>query len=432
MQEQLLCGAAKGNITPDMDLMPNLRGLMDQRLGGVLDDIFVRVIALQNGDAQALLISFDLDQVPAPARFIHTLTRETGIEEVFITMTAVHTHTAPVVGARPDEGPNDLTKKPLEVQRAAQIYEDYLEEVLLYTVKEAIRRRVPCRMGTGFGNSAINVDRRQWYAIGQPHGQVRYKCALGADPASAVDRTVFVLRFEDMQGRAIAYFINYPVHCCILHTNTLCSYKLGISGDLAGFVSAGLEVAEAGCIALWTSGAAGDINPLAQLEMYFPNESTGDMQACTLDAHGCDLLRVLGARHLADIRQIIRGIRCGCAAASISGAVEWSKTPGKAPGTHYEVRLHMLRLGEIIFIGASGELYSSYARWLKTMLSGEQVIVMNHEASLFASSGYIFDDETLLLPDADLPGLKQTNMKPGYFISSLTEHVLSMYRQCSR
>ncbi len=430
MQEQLLCGAARVKITPDLSLLPELRGLKDQRFGGVLDDIFVRVIALEDNGVQALLVSFDLDKVPSPDRLIRRLTQETGIKEELITMTAVHTHTAPIAGARPDEGPNDLTQKPQSVQRAARSYEDDLEAALVLAVKTAVDHKVPCRLGIGMGNSYINVDRRQWYAIKQPDGRIKYKCALGVDPSSPVDRTVTVLRFEDYQGEALAYFINYPVHCCILHTNRLCQNKLGISGDIAGFVSAGLESREEGCTAIWTSGAAGDINPVIQLEMYYPNAATGDMEVHTLDANGYDLLRVVGSRHLADVYGIIQRIKCDQTCARLCGAVAWSETPGKVPDTQYKVRLHMLRLGDIVLFGASGELYASYARWLKNVLPGDRLIVMNHEASLFAPSGYIFDDETLLLPEADLPGLDHTNMKAGYFISSLTEHVLSMYSKC--
>ena len=42
----LFCGAAKNIITPSSDLLPDLRGLMDRHFGGVLDDLYVRVIAL--------------------------------------------------------------------------------------------------------------------------------------------------------------------------------------------------------------------------------------------------------------------------------------------------------------------------------------------------------------------------------------------------
>jgi hypothetical protein len=43
---QLFCGAARECITPPGELLPDLRGLMDRPFGGVLDDLFVRVLAL--------------------------------------------------------------------------------------------------------------------------------------------------------------------------------------------------------------------------------------------------------------------------------------------------------------------------------------------------------------------------------------------------
>lgn len=93
----------------------------------------------------------------------------------------------------------------------------------------------------------------------------------------------------------------------------------------------------------------------------------------------------------------------------------------------YQVRLQMIRLGSVLLLGASGELYSSYARLLKSILPEQNLILVNHVASLCANSGYILDDEALLAPESDLPGVSHTNMKPGFFAASLIRHTRHMY-----
>ena len=50
MGKKLLCGAARELITPPEDMLNHLSGLMNSSFGGVVDDLYVRVIALKYGD----------------------------------------------------------------------------------------------------------------------------------------------------------------------------------------------------------------------------------------------------------------------------------------------------------------------------------------------------------------------------------------------
>lgn len=424
-----MCGAAKTCITPSAELLPNLHGLQNRWFGGVLDDIYCRAIALDNGTSRALLISMELDKIPYPERMMTAITDATGIPEELVTIVAVHTHSAPVTGHRPDEGPNFLDRKPRQVQKAAHEYGDFLISQLLSAVTAALDRLRPARMGIGTGQSYINVYRNTWYDRKNEDGSVTRLLALGADPSRPIDHTITALKFETPDGHPIAYFINYPVHCCVLHTNRLCDGKFGLSGDIAGFVSRHLEQEE-DCVAIWSSGAAGDINPSSMLEVYYPDPDTGDVVTRSLDGD-YGLLESIASRHLADVKKVLRTIVCDRTALPLAGQVEWSETPGLQPEKPYQVRLHLLRLNDILLFGASGEFYSSFGKLIRDLLPADHVIVMNHESSLYAQSGYIADDETLLLPDTDLPGISHTNMKPGYFRESLIRLCMKMYQDVS-
>ena len=425
MNHTFCCGAAKQKITPSSELLPNLRGLQDRRFGGILDDLYLRVLALKKEDTQFLFITFELDKVPHPQRFLELLEKETGTPGENIFLAAVHTHTAPITGSRPFEGPNNIAAKPKEVQNATHAYENILEKTLLEACLEALGKMVHARLGLDWAESYINVYRNQWYEYRDSKNVLHRKYALGANPQIPVDRKVFVMKFEDYSGNPLAFLINYPVHCCVLHTCQCFDGKLGISGDIAGRVSQFMENEYDGSVALWCSGAAGDINPVMQNEVYYPDPATGEPVTEIMPGDNRSLLSIMANRHFDDVRRIAAGISCTSHDLSLAGCVEWSETPGMDGS--YQVRLQMIRLGSVLLLGASGELYSSYARLLKSILPEQNLILVNHVASLCANSGYILDDEALLAPESDLPGVSHTNMKPGFFAASLIRHTRHMY-----
>jgi neutral ceramidase len=443
--DHLHCGAARGSITPPLQLLPDLRALRDERFGGVLDDVHVRVIAVGSGSAKALIVAFDLDKAPYPAENLALLSEHTGIPQENILYFSVHNHTSPITGFRPNEGPNDLRHKPPEVQAATHRYEKQVLDTLVQVVDEALANMRPARMGYGRGESYINVNRNQMYAFVDEDGQQRSEVGLGADPAADVDRTLFVLKFEDLDGKALAFFINYPVHNCVLISNRFCDGKTGISGDLSGRVCRAVEEEFTGCTAVWSSGAAGDANPVMLNEMYYPDPETGRPLMAVMGEGCAAALDVLAGRHITDVTGVIHNLECGIESAAIAGTIAWSLTPGREvakrdDGTEeirlgdgvdpYEIRLHLLRIGEVALCGFSGELYTSLGRRLKEISPLENTVLINHDASLMARSNYIFDDKTLARGRSPiLPGSRDTRMLPGYVLESLEEHTLEMFAE---
>jgi hypothetical protein len=431
MEQQFYCGAAKRCITPSDGLLPDLNGLMNQEFGGVLHELYLRVLVCQNRGERMLFVAFELDKAPQPERYLSELTAQFGFKEENIFLTAVHTHSAPISGYRPFEGPNNLERKPEKVQQATHVFEDFVDARLLEAVQEAITGLTPARMGFTTAKSYINVDRKQWYEYTDAEGNRKRKLSLGANHAAPVDRTVYVVKIEDLQGKALAIWVNYPVHCCVMHTNRCCNGKMGVSGDIAGLVSTWLEREVPGAVALWCSGAAGDINPIMQNELYYPDPENGAPLTKAMPSDNCSyLLELLAANHFDDIRRVLPKIPCSQTDVPLKGAVEWSRTPGVE--SEYEVRLHMMRVGELILLGGSGEFYSSYAACARNLLPAQDVILINHDASLCANSGYILDEETMLAPEVELPGTMHINMIPGNFEQSFVSYVTQMYAEVSK
>ena len=421
------CGAAKRCITPPAELIPDLRALMDQRLGAVLEDLYVRVIALESDGKRALFVCFELDKVPQEKRYYELLEKAVGVPEENITLTAVHTHSAPISGYRPFEGPNFIDRKPAEVQKATHAFEDFVAGQLEEAAKEAVESLQPAKMGIAAGESFVNIDRKQWYEYTDENGMRRRILALGRNAASPVDHTLTILRFEDLTGKTIAVLVHYPCHCCIMHTNPCGGGgMLGIGPDLGGAVSAMMEKDDPGAVVLWCSGAAGDVNPIMQNEIYYPDPETGRPVTAKMPGGDClHLLTLLSANHYADIRRTMRGMRCTQTDVPVGGTVEWSRTQGLFE--EYEIRLHMLRIGSVYFLGGSGEFYGQYARILRSILPEKHALIVNHEASLAANSGYILDTYTESAPEMDLPGPRHLNMRAGLVEKDFAEHALHMY-----
>lgn len=429
----MICGAAKKKITPPMELLADLRGLGDIVFAEVLDDIYVRVLILGDEKEKILLAVFDLDKVPYPEKYLPAISQLSGIPEANIALLSIHTHTAPMTGWRPTEGPNFILRKPEHVQKATHEYEAFLEQTALEAVQEAMAALQPVRIGWGRGESYININRLQDYFIRNEDGTVEIRCGLGQNPAADVDRSLFVLKIEDLDGNMVACLTNYAVHNCVMIGNR-CGKDGGtlLSSDMGGNVSQMLEENWPGCVALWTSGAAGDINPVMSNEIFYPDPKTGKQTSYQLPAGGtapCMMLKVLAARHYADIQRVLDGISCSGEDLDIGGMVEWAEMPSKGEEP-YKIRVHLMRIGNLGLWGVSGELYSSIGKAVTQTLSSGTHLILNHDSSLIANTGYIYDDETLNRDrEETLPGRRNNEILPGYAKEALLTITADMWER---
>ncbi|MGN0968905.1 MAG: hypothetical protein ACI4O3_06495 [Oscillospiraceae bacterium] len=411
--------------------MENLRGLGDIVFTEVLDDIYVRVLILGNEREKILFVVFDLDKVPYPERYLPMLSKLTGIPESGIAILSIHTHTAPVTGWRPTEGPNFILRKPERVQQATHLYENYLENAVQEAVKEALAAQQPVRIGWSVGESYVNINRLQDYIVRTENGETEIRCGLGQNPAAPVDRSLFVLKAESLDGKMVACLTNYAVHNCVLIGNR-CGKDGGalLSSDLGGNVSRMIEENFPGSVALWTSGAAGDVNPVLSNEIFYPDPKTGEQTAYILppgDEAPRMMLKVLAARHLADVLRVLEQISCGGEDMDVGGMVKWAEMPGKGEEP-YKIRVHLTRIGDLGLWGVSGELYSSLGKAVTQALPGGPHFILNHDASLMTNTGYIYDDETLARDrEETLPGRRNNEILPGYAKESLLTMTSDMW-----
>jgi len=235
----------KVDITPKDT--QNLLGYDPRRSTGVLDHIFHKIVALDDGITQFFLVSSDICLI-SPALYdsiAAILYTRYKIKPINFWWTVTHTHSAPEVGP-PGLGAvfmGERYQHTIDSNYTALLIQKLIEGIL-----ESRKKLTPARLGVGWGFSQANINRR---AI-----DIDGKSTIGRDPDGAVDRRIGLLRIDKEDGKPLALIANYPIHGTVMHGGNLL-----ISGDAPGIVSEYVEQ-KIGAPVLFINGAAGDLAPI--------------------------------------------------------------------------------------------------------------------------------------------------------------------------
>jgi hypothetical protein len=359
-------GAAKLDITPPEGAALQMRGYAGRTAGfeRIHDPLFVRAIALHDGTAPAAIVTLDLSGVPnglwetLSARIF----RESGIAPERLLLAATHTHGGPTLGQFLQSPPKNTAA-----------YTAHVETQIMTAVKQALGRLVPARAGAGSGRASVNMNRRARMAEGD--------WWLGYNPDGPSDKTVAVIKIESAKGEPIALLTNYAVHGTVMG-----SKNMDVTGDLPGAIS---RVAEGRlgdkAVVAWTSGAAGDQNPIYRQGRFSEVDVLGQIV-------GEEVVRVaagISTRPVGRIFGAQKVVECpGQKAAHGSGRLKGGKYEFlDAPPV--PIRLSALRIGHIALAGVSGEVLVSIGQRLKKESSFTHTMVVTH---CNGSSGYLPDD----------------------------------------
>lgn len=227
----LQAGAARADITPPTGYpMWGYASRHDAASEGVLDPLQARALVLTVDKESIALVSLDLGRAPtrkSTAAIRGRVQKATGIEHVFLV--ASHTHHGPVLEL--EDWPN--REKP---------YVRRLEDRLVTLIGEAAKARKPARLGVAQRETTLNRNR---------HSKRSEK---------PVDRTLLMLRVEDVDGKPIAHAVNFAAHATMLERKLL-----KFSADYPGAMAAMVEK-ETGVPCLFLQGAAGDLSPDAGVD----------------------------------------------------------------------------------------------------------------------------------------------------------------------
>ena len=225
---ELAVGAAKVNITPSESELPD-------RYLGVHDPIYSRAIVVRNVKETVAFITVDIGAIrnEMATSLQSKIEKETGIPQANIMITATHTHSVPF-----------------------GMSGDKLESQIVNSVQQAVDNMQPATMSYGEGVSYINVNRniidpqtRRWWE--------------GPNYEGHSDKTVAVVKYENMRGEPIAFYYNYAMHAVISGMFDM------VSGDVPGAASRYIENHyDDRVVAVWSTGACGDQNPIYYQQTY--------------------------------------------------------------------------------------------------------------------------------------------------------------------
>ena len=369
LKNALMAGTAKINITPHTPIPMSGYGSRKDPFKGVHDSIFARVIVFSDGKNKAALISMETIGVSNTfwKDVTDVLEKKTGIKKEFVLLSAVHNHNGPVTNVYDESNSPEILA-----------YIEELKGKIIAVTKDAMQNMVPVSIGVGKGECKMNINRRAQDGKGQ--------ITLGMNPYGACDREVGVIRVDN-SAKPIALIMNWPCHGVVLGPKNYL-----ISGDWPGAASGYVENLVGGnFIAPVTIGASGDINPLYGPHIDFDSNNA---YAFGRDAIGEDL----GKESL----RVSKGLKT-FSVALISASQRVISLPAKPEETEpgkfqqpkstendsLKVRLSVLKIGNIVLTGVSGEVFNEISVKMRGQSPYAFTFMITH---CNGSSGYLVTD----------------------------------------
>lgn len=423
----LRVGAAKVDVTPAPAELPS-------SYLGVLDRVYSRAIVIDDGATRAALVTVDAGGIPEQLwqSVSQRIERELGIPARQLLLSATHSHSVP---------------------RGAGTA---LEEKIFESVRLARAALQPARMGYGTGVSYINVNRniidpgtRRWWE--------------GPNYEGPSDKTVAVVSFEAPGGQPIAVYYNYAVHGVVVGQLDM------VSGDIPGATSRYIEDSlPEGAVAVFSSGAAGDQNPIYFQQTYdlrqirieeFAKRGEDISNAMPPGGQGLDRADPRVARLMSQQKQMIlsmgqflgeevlhvmrfdEGMQRKRASARIQGSQKTVTCPGRQrtdtgragyPGTYVDadpvgIRLSLLMLGDVAIGGVNGEVFNPIAQRLKEESSSARTMMVTLTNGA-ARSGYIPHDAAFAQNTFEV---LSSRLKPGCAERAIVDGILDLMSEAA-
>jgi len=413
-------GAARVDITPDMKALP-------KGYEGVNDPIFVRAIVIDDGKSRAALVTVDAGAIPTDtwSKVTRRAEADFRIPAQLLLLTATHTHSV------------------------AFSNQEELASKIVGAISQASAKLRPARMRYGTGVSYINVNRN----IIDPK---THRWWEGPNYEGPSDKTVAVVRFETLEGQPIAVYYNYAVH------GVLNGQLDQISGDIPGAASRYIEESlDGAAVAVWSTGASGDQNPIYFQQTY----DLRDIRIKDFAARGIDIsngmppggqglnkhdpkvARLMGQQRQMTVsmgqmlgEEVLHVMRAELerplVSADIAGAQKTVTCPGRKrtdtgragfPGTYVDadpvpIRLSLLMLGDVAIAGVDAEVFTLIAQRLKRESPLKHTLMATLTNGV-AHSGYIPNDAAFGYNTFEVVS---SSLKPGCAETAIVDGLLDL------
>lgn len=239
-------GAEKVDITPAVPAAIDLL----QTASEVAHPLYARVLYLEDGDDQAILVATDYEGILRTAyeKLRGAIARATGVPTSRIVVNANHSHNAPWINL-------DLEDL-LAPHGIRQADKKYFEGVVARIAEAARRARDASRPVTLAAGSAklpeLAWNRRTGYV--KPADEARFN-RKRRYPIGITDPTLGLVRFDDVMGKPVAVLTVYASHYVSAGPGKVSS---SYPGPAMGAIEKELG---GGCVALFFQGCAGNVAP---------------------------------------------------------------------------------------------------------------------------------------------------------------------------
>lgn len=410
---EMKAGAAVRDITPTEEngMLP-IDAVGRTTAEGVIDPLHTRVIALNDGENTALIVSNETGKGPYGPLFAQELSDHTGVPVENIFYTATHAHATPEITDEIDMSYITFEEDDPEVTNL-QKWGRLVYDQMMDAADEALENMEPVTMGIGYSDSYVNVNRNAKYT--NEDGTYYWAQGYGFDGFS--DKTLAAIRFNSVEtGEPVAFIVNYAVHGVMMYANAaLEDGTTGISSDIGGYVCNALESQNEGAVALFLMGAAGDQNPIFGNEFFTPSIETGTKETSIL---GSDkVLDWLGSILYYDTVEAIKNI--DTETGNINLGFEYGTTTIPATDdSDYEIALQVMRIGDVALVGFPGEMFNEIGVNAIEAAPMENTLWVN---LVWTQEGQATGYHSTDVITAEGGQGRNKNYKPGYIQDAVTE-----------
>lgn len=371
------------------------------------NECYVRAVAINNSERTILFVVYELSDIPGVPGLEAELAKAAGIPEEDVILAVTHNHSSPCDRCKVGDFPEKFAlMRKIELEAGVE------------AARKAIAAMRPARYGYGTIESICNVNRDLKTAFGF--------WVEGPNYAGYSDHNLYVLKLEDLDGKLIAAMMNFGAHAVCAFAQKDVDGKIKTSGNFPGIACRFVEEHYGeDAIAVWTSGAAGNQDPLLfEYQWYeYPDGYVSKMYLP--DGSGYFNMEVLGRKQGADAIACLDGIRTvgdemtieylkstvsfparkrkpnvktapfGFRMGGVGPRTDFSPPVMPAmpelepdPSRTIDYELNVLRLGHVAVVLTSGELYAEIARDMLAASPVKDAFLITH---IPGGGGYTLD-----------------------------------------
>lgn len=388
----LMAGTGQALIDPLPAQLP-VRNNNDSPLVAIHDSLYARALVLQAQDSKAVLVVADLIMLPDEfyEQAVARIAAACGVAKDHVLLSATHAHTVP--------------------WSMGNGYGEVVLAGIMAAVEQAQQHLEPVRVGAGSGQAYINMNRDEANAGGY---------ILGQDPEGASDKTVRVVGFFRSDGSPLAILANYAVHAVSLYSSDTAGVHAAlVSADIPGVADRFVDehYGAQRTLTFWTSGAAGDQNPILMSYHAEPG-SDGKVQPSDLQAAGFMITKRLGQALALEIIRVTDRLAPQEVPTELRAEQALVSCPAKQdPSTNQTLRISYLGFGAVDLVGISGEVATLIDRHLREQLGGRNPLLLTLTNGY---SGYLPDEASYARGDTFEVGKSQ--FAPGCIEAAIIGH----------